>query len=179
MTDTASNLVPHLPHQGGSVAREVRDGARDFDFLHGRWRVRNRRLRHRLVGSNDWEEFDATSVVRALWDGQGNIEEWDAITPEEHLRAVSLHLYDPGARQWRLHWTTSHDGRVGVPTIGSFERGLGQFYAQEDFQRRTILLRITWQDQGSDACRWEQSFSADGGRSWESNWTMDFTRERR
>ena len=36
------------------------DGARDFDFLTGRWKVHNRRLCERLKGSTEWEEFEAT-----------------------------------------------------------------------------------------------------------------------
>jgi hypothetical protein len=32
----------------------------DFDFLMGRWSVAHRRLKHRLVGSNEWDEFRGT-----------------------------------------------------------------------------------------------------------------------
>ena len=38
--------------------------ARDFDFLFGSWNVRNRCLRHRLAGSDEWVAFEATSVAR-------------------------------------------------------------------------------------------------------------------
>jgi len=89
------------------------DGARDFDFLHGRWHVRNRRLRQPLAGSAEWYEFDATSEVRPLWNGRGNVEEWIGEMPEGQLCGMSLHLYDPAARQWRLHWATDRDGRLG------------------------------------------------------------------
>ena len=78
----------------------------DFAFLHGRWRVRNRRLLHPLAQSSDWVEFEGTSVVRSLWDGQGCIEEFEADAPSGHLSAVSLHLYDPRAKQWSLNWAT-------------------------------------------------------------------------
>ena len=33
----------------------------DFDFWMGTWTVQNRRLRERLAGSDEWEEFEATS----------------------------------------------------------------------------------------------------------------------
>ncbi|MFD2349900.1 hypothetical protein ACFSTC_11855 [Nonomuraea ferruginea] len=36
--------------------------------------------------------------------------------------------------------------------------------------------RFLWTVLGPDACRWEQALSADGERTWETNWTMDFTR---
>ena len=38
--------------------------ARDFDFWLGEWVVRNRWLRERLAGSDEWEEFESTVVAR-------------------------------------------------------------------------------------------------------------------
>jgi hypothetical protein len=153
-------------------------GARDFDFLLGEWHVHNRRRRRPLTASAGWEEFEARSVVRAIWSGAGNLEEWRAETPSGLVQAVSFHLYDSAARQWRLHWATEHDGRVGVATVGGFERGVGRFYAYEEINGRASLLRIVWEDRGPEECRWEQSFSDDGGRTWVSDWTMSFTRDR-
>ena len=174
MTDTADSA--HSFAQEAAAPASPRHGGADFNFLFGAWTVHNRRLVHPLTNSQEWEEFQATSFVRPLWNGRGHLEEWDAITPRGPINAVSLHLYDASARQWRLHWATGADGRVGVPTVGSFANGLGIFFAQEQYAGRSILLRITWQDWAADCCRWEQSFSTDGGASWERNWTMDFTR---
>jgi hypothetical protein len=157
-------------------ADRVHDGTRDFDFLHGRWRVHNRRLRRPLSGSEEWDEFEGTSVVRPLGEGLGNIEEWQADAPAECIQAISLHLYDPRARQWRLYWATSGTGRFGVPTVGSFRDGRGEFYDHEEFEGRTIFLRLRWEPRGPDACRFEQAFSEDGGGTWEVNWIMGFTR---
>jgi hypothetical protein len=41
---------------------------------------------------------------------------------------------------------------------------------------RPILVRFTWSRVMTRTPRWEQSFSADGGETWERNWIMDFTR---
>lgn len=154
-----------------------RDGARDFDFLLGSWRVHNRRLRHPLTGTGEWEEFEGTSVVRPLWGGRANYEEWEADAPGGRMRAVSLHLYDPTCGEWSLHWATCESGRVGVPAIGRFTGTRGEFHDQERHDGRAIFLRITWEPRGDHACRFEQAYSADGGRTWETNWIMDFTRD--
>mgnify|MGYP001547742514 FL=1 len=159
------------------MAPAARDGARDFDFLFGRWRVHNRRLRQPLTGSGEWDEFDGTSVVRPLWDGRANYEEWEADAPGGRMRAVSLHLYDPESEEWSLHWATRESGRVGVPTVGRFTGARGEFHDQERHDGRAIFIRITWEPRGDRACRFEQSYSADGGRTWETNWIMDFTRD--
>ncbi|MBA2685052.1 MAG: hypothetical protein H0U66_11215 [Gemmatimonadaceae bacterium] len=150
--------------------------SRDFDFLHGRWRVRNRRLLRPLTGSNEWAEFEGTSVVRAVWDGQGCLEEWEGDAPTGHISAVSLHLWDPRAHQWSMHWATRADGKLGVPTVGCFANGRGDFFAHEDFEGRAIFLRLRWEPRGANACRFEQAFSTDGGATWETNWQMEFTR---
>jgi hypothetical protein len=85
------------------VVAPSRDCQRDFDLLVGAWTVQNRRLLRPLSGPREWEEFPATSLVRPLWNGRGHLEEWDAVTAGGVINAVSLHLYDPAARQWRLH----------------------------------------------------------------------------
>jgi hypothetical protein len=62
--------------------------------------------------------------------------------------------------------------------IGAFANGRGEFYAQESFHGRTILARNSFSDITPDSSRFEQAFSADGGKTWETNWVMTFTRAR-
>jgi hypothetical protein len=62
--------------------------------------------------------------------------------------------------------------------IGGFADGRGEFYDQELFEGKRIFVRYVWSDITPTSCRWEQAFSADGGKTWETNWIMDFTRRR-
>ena len=57
-----------------TAARE--SSARDFDFWLGTWHGQNRRLRERLAGCDEWDEFEGTCVARPILDGFGNIEEF-------------------------------------------------------------------------------------------------------
>jgi hypothetical protein len=153
------------------------DGTHDFDFLHGAWRVHNRRLREPLTGSEEWYEFDGRSVERPFWDGQGNLEEYEAALPDgTPLRGIALRLYDPEARHWTIHWSNSAKGTLDPPMTGVFRRGKGEFYSHEAYRGRMILVRFIWTSSGKDGARWEQAFSSDAGRSWETNWIMEFTR---
>ncbi|HYD54083.1 MAG TPA: hypothetical protein VEA99_15720 [Gemmatimonadaceae bacterium] len=150
----------------------------DFDFLHGRWRIHNRRLRRPLAGSTEWDEFDGRSVERPFWDGQGNLEEYEATLPDgASLRGIALRLFDDRAGQWTIHWSNASRGTLDPAMVGRFVDGRGTFVGFESFEGRTVLVRFDWTHDGADRARWEQAYSEDGGATWETNWIMEFTRE--
>lgn len=138
-----------------------------------------KRLRHRLVSTSAsaWYEFEAFSVERPLWEGEANLEEYDGTLPDgTRLRALALRLYDPDSRLWTIHWSNSTSGTLDPPMTGTFQNGLGEFYGHDDYLGRRIQVRFHWQSVGPNEARWEQAFSADGGKTWETNWIMEFTR---
>lgn len=157
-------------------ADTLRDGQHDFDFEFGNWQTHLSRLVHPLTGSKTWVEYDGTSVVRKIWGGRANLVELDVTGPAGHIEALSLRLYDPQAHQWSLNAANVRIGTLSVPTIGEFKDGRGEFYDQEPFNGRTILVRNVWSDITANSCRFEQSFSDDGGKTWEANWIAVDTR---
>ncbi|GAA1874695.1 hypothetical protein [Asanoa iriomotensis] len=146
----------------------------DFDFLHGRWHVRNRRLRHRLVGSDDWEEFAAAATITPLFGGAANVDEIDF--GPDLPRGLTLRLFDPAAKRWHLHWTTSDTGRLFPPISGTFSDGVGTFYGDDTEGGTPVRVRFVWSGISATTARWDQSFSTDGGDTWETNWIMELTR---
>jgi hypothetical protein len=154
----------------------ARDGQHDFDFEIGTWKTHLSRLVHPLIGSTTWVTLDGITVVRKVWDGRANLAELDVETPKGHLQVLSLRLYNPQAHQWSLNTANANDGILSVPTIGEFKNGRGEFFDQEPINGRTILVRNIWSDITADSCRFEQSFSDDGGKTWEVNWIAVDTR---
>lgn len=151
------------------------DGARDFDFLMGRWKVHNRRLRERLRGSTEWDEFAATNVSRPLPGGLGNQDEYRT----DHwpgFIGMALRLFDPATKRWAIYWADSVRGILEPPVFGGFRDGTGMFEGVDTFEGRPIRVRFIWSRVHTGAPRWEQAFSDDDGRTWETNWTMDFAR---
>jgi len=140
------------------------------------WKTHLKRLLHPLTGSSSWVELDGTSVVRKIWNGRANLVELETDAASGHLEVLSLRLYDPQARQWSLNTANAKSGTLSVPTIGEFKDGRGEFFDQESFNGRTILVRNVWSDITADSCRFEQSFSEDGGKTWEVNWIAVDTR---
>jgi hypothetical protein len=153
-----------------------RDGQHDFDFETGTWRTHITRLLHPLSGSNTWAEYDGTSVVRKVWNGRANLLELEVSGPSGQIEALSLRVYNPGAHQWSLNFSNSRVGTLGVPTIGEFRDGRGEFYDQETIGDRAVLVRFIISEITRDSCHFEQAFSVDGGRSWEVNWIATDTR---
>ena len=152
------------------------DGSHDFDFNFGVWKTHITRLQHPLAGSRTWVEYDGTSDVSKIWNGKASLFELEATGPAGHIEGVGLRLYNPKSHQWSLNWASSRDGVIGKPMVGEFVHGQGQFYDQEDFQGRSILDRNGFSDIKPDSSRFEQAFSDDGGKNWETNWIMTFTR---
>ena len=159
------------------ASADAQGGQHDFDFEFGSWKAHLRRLVHPLTGSNTWVEYDGTSVVRRVWDGRANLGEFEVDSPTMHLEGLSLRLYNPRTHQWSISWASSSDGNLTTPLAGEFKDGRGQFFDQELFHGRAIYVRFIFSDITHNSFRLEQSFSADGGKTWEPNWIVNFTRE--
>ncbi len=153
-----------------------RDGQHDFDFEIGVWKTHLKRLVHPLSGSSSWIELDGTTVVRKVWNGRANLAELVADSPSGRLEVLSLRLYNPQSRQWSLNTANVDGGAMGQATIGEFKDGRGEFFDQETFKGRTILVRNVWSDITANSCHFEQAFSDDGGKTWEVNWIAEDTR---
>jgi hypothetical protein len=153
-----------------------RDGQHDFDFNIGTWKIHVSRLLHPLTGAVTWVEYQGVSVVRKVWNGRASLFELEVDGPAGHIEGVGLRLYNPQSHQWSLNWSNSIDGTLAQPMIGAFTNGGGEFYDQESFHGRTIFARNSFSNITPDSSRFEQAFSADGGKTWETNWVMTFTR---
>ena len=153
-----------------------RNGEHDFDFDIGTWKTHLTRLQRPLTGSTTWVDYEGTTVVRKVWNGRANLAELEADGPAGHLEVLSLRLYDPQGHQWSLNTASSKGGTISVPTIGEFKNGRGEFFDTEPINGRNVLVRNIWSDITPNSCRFEQSFSTDGGKTWEVNWVATDTR---
>jgi uncharacterized damage-inducible protein DinB len=159
-----------------AVAGEERDGQRDFDFELGSWKIHLKRRLNPLTGSDKWVEFDGTSVTRKVWDGRSQIEEFETDGAGGHIEGMTVRLYNPRTHQWSLYWANSKNGTMEPPQVGEFKDGIGEFDAMDTLDGKAILVRFIWSKTDSSMPHFEQSFSGDGGKTWEVNWITDQTR---
>jgi hypothetical protein len=177
---------PGLSHQNSDASRKnlqhsstKRDGQHDFDFEIGTWKIHLSRLKDRLADSRTWVKFDGTSVTRKVWDGRANLEEFETDSLTDHIEGLTLRVYNPQTRQWSIYWANSKDPALGQaiqPMIGEFKNGRGEFYDQELFKGRAVFVRFIWSDITPNSAHFEQSYSDDGGKTWEVNWITNQTR---
>ena len=150
----------------------------DFDFVIGDWQVRHRRLNERLTDCQVWTEFDGEMSTHKILGGYGNVEDNLLVFPEGEFRAIALRSYDEKSATWAIWWLDGRNpGQLDVPVKGYFQDGVGTFYADDSHQGIPIKVRFLWLKRDHDTLRWEQAFSTDHGATWQTNWTMDFTRK--
>ena len=155
----------------------------DFDFLVGTWSSQQRRLKKRLQGSNDWETFTATSTVQQLPGGVINFDTLVAENWRPGWVGMTLRVFNPVTSLWSIYWVTNEggsidatSGQLAAAVVGRFHGDEGVFEGDDVFEDRPVRVRFQWQRLGADRARWQQAFSDDGGRCWETNWVMEFER---
>ena len=163
--------LPQKP-QSSNVSAE-----HDFDFLVGSWTVEHRRLKHRLAHSSEWETFSGTCHTWRVLGGQGDIDDNFLQAPAGSYRAVTMRSFDPATKSWSIWWLDSRNPHhLDPPVVGKFLDGVGTFFANDTFDGRPIVVRFIWSDITANSAKWQQAFSADGGKTWETNWVMEFHR---
>jgi hypothetical protein len=156
-----------------------RDGSHDFDFLIGDWTAHVRRLPDRLNNSNVWVEYDGISNHHKLLDSNANFEQFEVTSTDKklHIKAQTLRLYNPTSHQWSIYLVDLDKGTIDLPpVVGGFTGNRGEFFDQEPYKGRAILVRYLWLNISPKSARMEQSFSPDGGKTWEVNWICELSR---
>ncbi|ALN59994.1 Tat (twin-arginine translocation) pathway signal sequence domain protein [Lysobacter enzymogenes] len=146
---------------------------RDFDFFVGHWTFRNRRLKQRWVGSDDWDEFPASLRCESRMGGVVNLDE--GAFPTKGWQGMTVRVFNLAEKRWYLYWINSSTGQLFPPVAGGFDGDRGVFYGDDSDEGRPVKVRFLWTRIDADHARWEQAFSRDG-KAWETNWTMEHTR---
>lgn len=101
------------------------DGRNQFDFIFGRWIVRNRKLVDVTDPEcKDWVEFEGSSEAFPVLDGYGHVDRMYVTDPPdgESFEGFTLRLFDPASRTWKIWWSSTRaPGVLDPPVEGRFE----------------------------------------------------------
>jgi hypothetical protein len=154
-----------------------RTGVTGFDFLVGAWDIHNRRKN----GQGVREEFSATNSVSNHVDGLVQVDYYHApnFPGRGHVQAVTIRAFDRETEEWSIVWLSNYAPPDFRPVVGRFEGAEGRFYQViETAQGAPLHVEFVWDGITDDSARWQQSFSLDGGKTWDLNWIMEFSRRR-
>ncbi len=152
------------------------DGQHDFDWEVGSWDTKLQRLREPLSGKTEWLAYSGTSVIKPVMGQRANLVELDVRGTAGQISGVSLRLYQPASGQWTLHFANLANGLMTEPMTGAFKQGTGTFHGQDSVNGRLVLVRFLIIPVHKDQWRFEQAYSDDGGKTWETNWVAVDTR---
>lgn len=170
----ASATLAQAPQLASAVSAPAVEASHAFDFFFGNWRVHNRRLVTLFANSSQWRAFDGIQICAPLLGGRANYDELRDL--DNKPLGMSIHLFDVATQTWSSRWVSVADGRMTAPLTGRFFDGKGVFEGDDEHEGKPIRVRYTWSRMTTPTPRWEQSFSADGGKTWETNWVMDYAR---
>jgi hypothetical protein len=160
----------------GVANATIRDGSRDFDFNVGTWKSKLVRVKQPLSGSRDTMTLEGTVRFSKIWDGNGLYEEIEADGPNGHWQGMTVFLYNPKSGQWSQRFSNGGSGHFERATFGGFKDGRGELYSHDTYKGRAILVRDAWSDVTPDSHTYEESYSDNGGKTWEVVITAKLTR---
>jgi len=165
-----------LPGGKLAITASWASSKQDFDFLTGGWKIRNRKLKEPLTGSDEWDEFDATQHLSPILHGFGNFDIFSTEFDGKPFEGFTLRLFDPQTRLWTIYWADSDSVRLDGGKIGSFDGDIGEFFAHDVFDGKNVIVKFHWDKRNPEAPVWSASFSDDEGQTWEWNWYAYFSR---
>lgn len=159
---------------GPPTASVDHDGQHDFDSLAGTWKGHTKYRAHPFAGSDTWIEFDGTESFQKLWDGA--MLELSEVAGTKGPVGLMLYTYNPPSHQWYVYFASRKDGKLGLPNVGEFRDGQGEFLVQDTLNGKSLLNRYVWSQIASSSPHFEESWSSDGGRTWELVRIVDLER---
>jgi hypothetical protein len=159
-----------------AITASETSSSKDFDYLVGRWNIRNRTLKEPLVGSDEWEEFDATQEFRLVLLGRGNVDVFHTEFDGKPFEGLTVRLFEPQTRLWTIYWADTNTVSLDGGKVGSFDGDQGEFFGREFVSGRDVIVKFHWDKRNPEAPIYSRAFSTDAGQTWEWNWYSNFTR---
>jgi len=143
--------------------------SKDFNYLIGSWKLKNRKLKSRLTNNTEWIDFESEVEMYQILGGNGNIDKYTDTASGKLYEGIALRIFDAKTKLWSIYWADSNSGTLDPPVVGSFENKIGHFFCKDTFNGKKIIVVFRWDVRNPNLPVWSQAFSADNGKTWEWN----------
>ena len=174
-----SSLIPdttiaipklHFDSRGDLIIKaSPTSSSKDFNYLIGNWKLKNRKLKSRLTESTEWVEFESKVEMHQILGGNGNIDKYTDTASGKPYEGVALRLFNSKTKLWSIYWADNNLGTLDPPVVGSFENKMGHFFCKDTFNGKKIIVVFRWDVRDPNLPVWSQAFSPDNGKTWEWN----------
>lgn len=151
----------------------------DFDFLIGNWRVFNSRLKTLFNDCTDWINFESIHHEHRLKSGNGNFATHHYVVDKTLYERSVIRSYNSKFDYWKIDRLDNMTKLMMSPLTGTFWRNKGAFLSRGFLETKEILVWVEWTKICDTFASWEQAMSEDNGKTWETNWVMEFYRTNR
>lgn len=142
---------------------------KDFDYLIGNWKLKNKRLKSRLTNNTEWIDYESKVEMHQILDGMGNIDKYTDSSSGNAYEGVAVRLFNPKTKLWSIYWADNNSGSFDPPMVGSFENSIGHFFCKDTYKGIPVIVVFRWDVRNPNLPVWSQAFSKDNGKSWEWN----------
>jgi hypothetical protein len=161
--------------------QQTSSAANAFDFWLGDWDLEQRIWSGRR---GEFEPYPAENRVRMIEGGGALVESfhgvarffWLGMDEPAPIRGMSVRLYYPDAREWRIFWIDTLDPKFGPPFTGAFSGDVGEFL----LTKRPDGIppsRIRFEREIDGVVHWQLALRTPDGKSWQPLWVIEFRRD--
>ena len=164
--------IPELHFDSGGdliIKPSPTSSSKDFNYLIGNWKLKNRKLKSRLTNNTEWIEFESKVEMYQVLGGNGNIDRYTDTATGKPYEGIALRLFNSKTKLWSIYWADSNSGTLDPPVVGSFENKIGHFFCKDTYNGKKIIVVFRWDVRNPDLPIWSQAFSTDNGKTWEWN----------
>lgn len=162
-------------------AQRVTSAARAFDFWLGDWQLEQRIWTGRR---DDFEPYAGLNRVRLIEDGGALVESfegrarffWLGMDEPSEMRGVSVRVYYPEEREWRIFWMDNLDPKFGPPYTGGFSGDVGEFLLT-DRPAGIPPSRMRFERRIDGSVNWQLALRTPDGENWQPLWLIEFRRD--
>ncbi|HLT91245.1 MAG TPA: hypothetical protein VKZ85_09895 [Woeseiaceae bacterium] len=157
--------------------QKTTSAARAFDFWLGDWKLEQRIWSGR---GDDFEPYPAENQVRLI-EGGALVERlegharffWLGMEEPAPMRGVSVRVYYPEERHWRIFWMHTLDPKFGPPYTGGFAGDVGEFVLTER-PAGIPPSRMRFERRKDGTVDWQLALRTPDGENWQPLWLIDF-----